>query len=172
MKKLWQSFTLATAMYSKLPTPRTNWDSDSMSLVFCFFPWIGLVIGAAELLWVWLASVLRLSGLLFGVIAALIPVAITGGIHDHFCLQLLQTHGGTDLHSGNAVFFHQNVRNRGLQIDINTIVHTQLQQAVLGLLQIKADLRTVAGDDFRHIFVALAEQFHDFIVHGTALGAA
>ena len=86
MKKLWQSFTLATAMYSKLPTPRTNWDSDSMSLVFCFFPWIGLVIGAAELLWVWLASALRLSGLLFGVIAALIPVAITGGIHlDGFC---------------------------------------------------------------------------------------
>ena len=86
MKKLWQSFTLATAMYSKLPTPRTNWDSDSMSLVFCFFPWIGLVIGAVELLWVWLASALRLSGLLFGVIAALIPVAITGGIHlDGFC---------------------------------------------------------------------------------------
>jgi len=86
MKKLWQSFTLATAMYSKLPTPRTNWDSDSMSLVFCFFPWIGLVIGAAELLWFQIAAWLQLSGLLFGVLAALIPVAITGGIHlDGFC---------------------------------------------------------------------------------------
>jgi len=86
MKKLWQSFTLATAMYSKLPTPRTNWDNDAMSLVFCFFPWIGLVIGAVELVWFRLANVLQLSPLLFAVAAALLPVAVTGGIHlDGFC---------------------------------------------------------------------------------------
>ena len=41
MGKLWKSFTLATAMYSAIPTPRTEWDGDSMAYAFCFFPWIG-----------------------------------------------------------------------------------------------------------------------------------
>lgn len=86
MKKLWQSFTLATAMYSKLPMPRVEWGTDAMSHVFCFFPWIGLVIGALELLWFWLAARLGLGRLLFAAVAALLPVAVTGGIHlDGFC---------------------------------------------------------------------------------------
>ena len=45
MKTLWKSFLLATSMYSKLPTPRTEWSDKAMSYVFCFFPWIGLVVG-------------------------------------------------------------------------------------------------------------------------------
>ena len=82
MKKLWQSFTLATAMYSKLPTPRTNWDNDAMSLVFCFFPWIGLVIGAVELVWFRLANVLQLSPLLFAVAVPLLILCLVfaGGV--------------------------------------------------------------------------------------------
>ena len=51
MGKLWKSFTLATAMYSAIPTPRTDWDNDSMAYAFCFFPWVGLVVGGAELVW-------------------------------------------------------------------------------------------------------------------------
>ena len=86
MKQLWQSFTLATAMYSKLPVPRVEWGPDAMSHVFCFFPWIGLVVGALEFLWFRVAAWLGLGNLLFGAVAALIPVAVTGGIHlDGFC---------------------------------------------------------------------------------------
>lgn len=86
MKKLWQSFTLATAMYSKLPMPQVEWGPDAMSHVFCFFPWIGLVIGALELGWFWLAARLGVGSMLFGAVAALLPVAVTGGIHlDGFC---------------------------------------------------------------------------------------
>ncbi len=86
MKKLWQSFTLATAMYSKLPMPRVAWGPDAMAHVFCFFPWIGLVIGALELGWFWLAARLGVGRLLFGAVAALLPLAVTGGIHlDGFC---------------------------------------------------------------------------------------
>ena len=86
MKQLWQSFTLATAMYSKLPMPRVEWGPDAMSHVFCFFPWIGLAIGALELLWFWIAAKLNLGSLLFAAVAALIPIAVTGGIHlDGLC---------------------------------------------------------------------------------------
>ena len=48
MKTLWCSFVLATSMYSKLPTPKTEWSDRSMAYVFCFFPWIGLVIGGGN----------------------------------------------------------------------------------------------------------------------------
>lgn len=86
MKQLWQSFTLATAMYSKLPMPRVEWGPDAMSHVFCFFPWVGLVVGALELLWFWIAARLNLGSVLFAVVAALIPIAVTGGIHlDGLC---------------------------------------------------------------------------------------
>ena len=81
MGKLWKSFTLATAMYSAIPTPRTEWDGDSMAYAFCFFPWIGLVVGGAELLWWHVAAALGIEGLLFAAVAALLPLLAAGGIH-------------------------------------------------------------------------------------------
>ena len=81
MGKLWKSFTLATAMYSAIPTPRTDWDNDSMAYAFCFFPWVGLVVGGAELVWWKLAGWLETGGLLFAAVAALLPLLGTGGIH-------------------------------------------------------------------------------------------
>ena len=71
MKTLWRSFVLATSMYSKLPTPKTEWSDRSMAYVFCFFPWIGLVIGGLELIWFWLAEALHMGGLLFAAVALL-----------------------------------------------------------------------------------------------------
>ena len=86
MKQLWQSFILATSMYSKLPTPKTEWSDQAMAYVFCFFPWIGLVVGGLELLWFQLAQFLQIGSLLFAVVAALLPIAVTGSIHlDGFC---------------------------------------------------------------------------------------
>ena len=86
MSTLWKSFLLATSMYSKIPTPKTEWSDRAMAYVFCFFPWIGLVVGSAELLWFWLADRLAVGRLLFAAVAVLIPIAITGGIHlDGFC---------------------------------------------------------------------------------------
>lgn len=86
MKTLWRSFILATSMYSKLPTPKTEWSDRSMAYVFCFFPWIGLVIGGLEYLWIRLSQFLNLSSLLFAAVSVLIPIAVTGGIHlDGLC---------------------------------------------------------------------------------------
>jgi len=86
MKTLWRSFVLATSMYSKLPTPKTEWSDRSMAYVFCFFPWIGLVIGGLEYLWIRLSQTLQFGDLLFAAVSVLIPIAITGGIHlDGLC---------------------------------------------------------------------------------------
>ena len=86
MKTLWKSFILATSMYSKLPTPRTEWSDRAMAYVFCFFPWIGLVVGALEYLWFRVSDALSLGGLLFAAVCVLIPIAVTGGIHlDGLC---------------------------------------------------------------------------------------
>lgn len=86
MKTLWRSFLLATSMYSKLPTPQTEWSDRSMAYVFCFFPWIGLVIGGLEALWIRLAGLLELTPFLFAAGSVLLPIAVTGGIHlDGLC---------------------------------------------------------------------------------------
>lgn len=86
MKTLLCSFSLATSMYSRLPVPRTEWSERAMAYVFCFFPWLGLVIGAAELVWFRLAAALDVGPLLFAAVATVVPIWITGGIHlDGFC---------------------------------------------------------------------------------------
>lgn len=86
MKTLLCSFSLATSMYSRLPVPRTEWSERAMAYVFCFFPWLGLVIGAAELVWFRLAAALDVGPLLFAAVATVAPIWITGGIHlDGFC---------------------------------------------------------------------------------------
>ena len=86
MITLWKSFILATSMYSKLPVPRTEWSDRAMAYVFCFFPWIGLVVGCAEYLWSVLSSLLQFNSFLTAAGYVLIPIAITGGIHiDGLC---------------------------------------------------------------------------------------
>ena len=49
MKMLWNNFKVAFAMYSKIPMPRADWSKENMKYTFCFFPFIGLVIGALSL---------------------------------------------------------------------------------------------------------------------------
>lgn len=86
MRRLYQSFTLAFAMYSQIPMPRVEWGEGAMSYVFCFFPLIGVVLGGCQLLWFACADLLRLGGLLLAAGSILISLAITGGIHlDGFC---------------------------------------------------------------------------------------
>ncbi len=86
MKKLWQSFLLAMTMYSRLPMPSAEWTESAMNYVFCFFPCVGLACGGALALLLFLCKVFHLSSFLSAVLCALIPLAVTGGIHlDGFC---------------------------------------------------------------------------------------
>ena len=81
MKSLWNSLIVAFSMYSKIPMPRADWTKENMKYSLCFFPWIGLAIGALEFgwfhlaLWLGFGTIFRTAGLI------LIPVLVTGGIH-------------------------------------------------------------------------------------------
>lgn len=81
MGKLWNSFKIAFAMYSKIPMPKADWEKDNMRYMMCFFPLIGVVIGIASILFSQAAQWLEAGTLLRAAGYVLIPVLITGGIH-------------------------------------------------------------------------------------------
>lgn len=81
MKTLWNSFKIAFAMYSKIPMLRADWTRENMRYTMCFFPLIGVVIGALQYGWSWLAPVFCRGSILPAVGYVLIPVLVTGGIH-------------------------------------------------------------------------------------------
>ncbi len=75
------SFFIALSMYSRIPVPRVNWEKENMRYAMCFFPMIGVVIGAVMYLVGWLLDKTSVGGLFRGVVFTLIPIIITGGIH-------------------------------------------------------------------------------------------
>lgn len=82
MKSLW----IAVAMYSKLPAPHTEWDKKSLAWALCWFPAVGVAIGALLAGWLALAQLLHLGSALRGAVALLIPIAVSGAIHlDGLC---------------------------------------------------------------------------------------
>ncbi len=77
MDGLW----VALATYSRIPVPRGAWTRESLRYSLCFFPLVGVAVGALELGWLYLAARLGFGALLTGAAGCLIPVAVTGGIH-------------------------------------------------------------------------------------------
>lgn len=75
------SFFIALSMYSRIPVPRVDWGKENMRYAMCFFPMIGVVIGAVMYLAGWLLDKATVGGLFRGVVFTLIPIIITGGIH-------------------------------------------------------------------------------------------
>ena len=78
--KLWNALLIALSTYSRVPVPRADWTQENRRYALCFFPLVGVLVAAAELIWAALCRS-RVSGVLFGAGAALIPLLITGGIH-------------------------------------------------------------------------------------------
>lgn len=81
MKMLWNNFKVAFAMYSKIPMPRADWNRENMKYTFCFFPFIGIVIGALSYLAGWAGNFWNYEPLFVIAVLVLIPVFVTGGIH-------------------------------------------------------------------------------------------
>ena len=81
MKKIYNSLVLAFAMYSKIPTPKADWEKENMRYVLCCFPLVGVVIGALVCGWGWLSARLSIGIVLKTAVYVLIPVLVTGGIH-------------------------------------------------------------------------------------------
>ena len=79
--RLIRSFLIAFSTYSRIPVPQVEWTEENRRYAMCFFPLIGAVLGL--ILWGWLAlcDALRIGAFLRGVIAALLPLLVTGGIH-------------------------------------------------------------------------------------------
>lgn len=76
-----RSLIVAFAMYSKFPMPRVNWNKANMAYALCWFPLVGVVIGIFLFAWFYLADFFSIGTQLSAVVTALIPVAVTGGIH-------------------------------------------------------------------------------------------
>lgn len=81
MKRLWNSLNFAFSMYSRIPVIQCDWTKENMKYVMCFFPWIGIVIGALEFGWTMLAGRLEIHTPLRNVGMLLLPIVISGGIH-------------------------------------------------------------------------------------------
>lgn len=91
-----ESFVIAFSMYSRIPMPRMEWTEAGMKYALCFFPAIGIVIGAVVCGFVWLAEWIGIRTFAVCCIGTALPLLITGGIHmDGF----LDT---TDAHSSFA----------------------------------------------------------------------
>ena len=81
-----KSLLSAFLMYSRIPVPPVAWEEKNRRYALCWFPLIGAVIGGLLIGWYLLSSRFLVTGILFGAVAAWIPVLVTGGIHlDGFC---------------------------------------------------------------------------------------
>ncbi|MCM1284062.1 MAG: adenosylcobinamide-GDP ribazoletransferase [Muribaculaceae bacterium] len=76
-----KSFLIAVSMYSVIPVRRFAWKEEDMKYVFCFFPWVGALIGGCIYFWSWLCRIYQIGGLCRAAIAVAIPVFLTGGFH-------------------------------------------------------------------------------------------
>ena len=76
-----KSFFIAVSVYSKIPVPGFEWKENDMKYSFCFFPWIGALIGGCIYFWNCLCSVYHIGILCRTAVAMAIPIFITGGFH-------------------------------------------------------------------------------------------
>lgn len=81
-----RALLIAFSTYSVLPMPQREWRGEDMGRVLAYLPLVGLLPGAVVPLWFWLAFRWQLSTMLTACVAAVLPIALSGGIHlDGFC---------------------------------------------------------------------------------------
>lgn len=77
---------IAVSMYSKIPVPQFEWEEKSMRYALAFFPLVGIIIGALQLLLFYVYRQNDLNGGIYAALATALPIAVTGGIHmDGYC---------------------------------------------------------------------------------------
>lgn len=79
--KILKAMVIAFSIYSKIPVPQFEWKEEDMEYMMCFFPWIGGVIGLAFYGWAVLCEKFAVGTLCYALIAAAIPLIISGGFH-------------------------------------------------------------------------------------------
>ena len=78
---LLKNLAVALAMYSRIPVPQFEWKKENMRYALCFFPVVGLVIGACVFVWGKVSALLPIGDIFTAAVYLLIPVIVTGGIH-------------------------------------------------------------------------------------------
>lgn len=70
-------------MYSVIPMPRFEWDSDDMKYHLIFFPWVGAVIGLLEWAWMQLcgSGLVEIPAVAAAAVGTAVPLLVTGGFH-------------------------------------------------------------------------------------------
>lgn len=76
-----KSFFIAFSLYSKIPVPQFAWKEEDMKYVYCFFPWVGALIGGCLALWFHLCDSFHTGVLCRTLTGAAIPLFLTGGFH-------------------------------------------------------------------------------------------
>ena len=76
-----RSMIVAFSTYSKIPMPQFEWKEKDMTYSLCFFPLIGIIIGALSVGGYQLASWLGISNALLTILLVALPILVTGGIH-------------------------------------------------------------------------------------------
>ncbi len=76
-----KSLIIALSMYSKIPVPQIKWDTKSMKYALCFFPVVGILIGAAVCAAGFAMFRINMPELFRAAILTAVPVIVTGGIH-------------------------------------------------------------------------------------------
>mgnify|MGYP002511682643 CR=1 FL=1 len=76
-----KSFFIAFALYSQIPVLRFPWKEEDMKYTFCFFPWIGAVIGGCVYIWNRLCGIWGIGNGARTAVGIVLPLVITGGFH-------------------------------------------------------------------------------------------
>lgn len=75
------SLLIAFSLYSRIPMPQFPWKEEDRKYMFCFFPWIGAVVGLVLWFWCSFCRAYHLGDFCRAAVAAAIPVLVTGGLH-------------------------------------------------------------------------------------------
>ena len=76
-----RSIVIAFATYSRIPMPQVEWSEENRKYAMCFFPLVGVVIGALLWFWLFVCEQTAAGPLLRGAVGALLPLWVSGGIH-------------------------------------------------------------------------------------------
>jgi adenosylcobinamide-GDP ribazoletransferase len=68
-------------MFTRIPMGKPEWNERAQRYILCFYPLVGIVVGAITAAWFWLATDIALPNTLRALGLTLIPLAVTGGIH-------------------------------------------------------------------------------------------
>lgn len=81
MKSIINGLIITVDMFSEIPMPKVERNRRNMKYTLCFFPIIGLLIGALLYGWCEACITCGFGQICYALVGAVVPVIITGGIH-------------------------------------------------------------------------------------------